>query len=238
MNSNLLVRHCINFPAQYISFLNFIHPHFEIVSDIDLYDNPMPNGIIYTGQWTDDIKDKLNKITPNWIIVNAHHFDLDLSTNEGLVKNILPIHYVQIKNKAVKDSSTPVYNIMEYWSLLDKVKLCLIDNSSLQCDKFSEHSAYALYTAILGTPDVLNSVYFNMVDSRNVQRIASSILSFLIKVQSQQVNVSSVYYARLIAQSYRRYGKYIKQGISNFVKSKSVLEVSLYQLLAFLNKAR
>ncbi len=145
---------------------------------------------------------------------------------------------MQIKNKAVKDSSMPVYNTMEYWLLLDKVKLCLIDNSPLQCDKFSEHSAYTLYTAILGTPDVLNSVYFNMVDSRNVQRIASSILSFLIKVQSQQVNVSSVYYARLIAQSYRRYGKYIKQGISNFVKSKSVLEVSLYQLLAFLNKAR
>ncbi len=238
MNSNLLIRHCINFPAQYISFLNFIHPHFEIVNDIDLYDNPIPNGIIYTGQWADDIKNKLNKITPNWIIVNAHHFDLDLSTNEGLVKNILPIHYVQIKNKAVKDSSMPVYNTMEYWLLLDKVKLCLIDNSPLQCDKFSEHSAYTLYTAILGTPDVLNSVYFNMVDSRNVQRIASSILSFLIKVQSQQVNVSSVYYARLIAQSYRRYGKYIKQGISNFVKSKSVLEVSLYQLLAFLNKAR
>lgn len=238
MNSNLLVRHCINFPIQYIGFLNFIHPHFEIVDSIDLYDNPMPNGIIYTGQWTDDIKDRLNRITSNWIIVNAHHFDLDLSTNEGLVKNILPIHYVQIKNRAVKESSTPVYNTMEYWSLLDKVKLCLIDNSQLQCDKFSEYSVYSLYTAILGTPDVLNSVYFNIVDSNNVQRIASSILSFLIKVQSQQVNVSSVYYARLIAQSYRRYGKYIKQGVSNFVKSKSTLEVSLYQLLAFLNKAR
>ena len=238
MNDRLLIKQRINFPLQYINFLNFIHPHFEIVENLDDYSNPLSSGVIYIGPWADNIQDRLDSITKNWIIVNAHHFDLDLSTPEGLVKNLLPIHYASIKKKAIKESSQPVYNNMDYYSLLEKVKLCLINNSQLQDDKFSEYSVYPLFAAILGTQDVLNSVYFSMVNSKNVHRIASSVLSFLNKVQQQKVNVSSVSYSRLISQSYVRYGKHIKKAILQFVSSKANLEISLYQLLSFLNKAR
>lgn len=235
MNDKLLLKRKINFPNQHIGFLNFIHPNFEFVNDLSTYDNPNPIGLIYTGEYSENIESKLSSITDNWIIVNSHHFDDDLSTNEGLFKALLPIHYVKYKKngKNVK----PIYNEIDYASLLEKIKLCLLDNCSITLDSETDNSVYSLFVSILSTPDVLNRVYFNTVNKNNVNMVASSILSFLNKVQSQQINSSmSVHYVRLISQSYKRYGKKIKKGILDFVKSNSNLEISLYRLLSFLNK--
>lgn len=235
MNNNLLLRKRINFPKQNIEFLHFIHPRFEIVEDIDSYDNPFTNGIIYTGIYGNDLIGKLNSITNKWIIINAHHFDLDLSTNDGLVKNLLPLHYIKLKNS--KDACSFVYNI-SYEALLDKIKISLINNSQLQVDESSDQSVYNLFVSILSTPDVLNNVYFNTVNKNNVSLIISSILTFLNRVQSQNIKGASVNYARLISQSNKRYGKKIKQAISRFVRSKSNKEIALYNLLTDLNTVR
>ena len=238
MNDRLLIKHIVNIPQQYIGFLNFLHPNFEIINDLEYYDNPNPIGIIYTGLLNDNIIKKLNSITNNWIIVNSNRYDDDLTTNEGLLKALLPIYYARINN-SIKKGEDPVYKNIEYSQLLEKIKICLIDNSTLQYDNLTfQQSVYNLFTAILCTPGVLNSVYFNTVNSSNIKTITSSILSFLNKVHSQQVNNVKVNYARLISQSYRRYGKYIKQGIIRFVKSKSNPEIALYQLLTFLNRSK
>lgn len=241
MNSKLLLRHRVNIPNQYIGFLQFLHPNFELVDGKEVkwsaYDNPNPVGIIYADELQSDTIEQLDRLTKNWIIVNSHHFDDDISSNEGLFKTILPISYAQIKKNLKKDM-IPVYNTMDYGTLIEKIKVCLIDNSQLQSDSVTKQSVYNLFAAILGTPDVLNTIYFNMVNSSNVSRIASSILTFLNKVQSQKIANEPVYYARLISQSNKRYGKFIKQGIHNFVKSNANLEIALYQLLSFLNKAR
>ena len=118
MNNRLLLQKKINFNKDYIGFLNFIHPNFEIVDDLNKEYNPYSLGIIYTGQFESDTVDTLKSITPNWIIVNAHHFDIDLTTNEGLIKNLLPIHYIQMKNSKTDELS--VYNNMSYDALLEK----------------------------------------------------------------------------------------------------------------------
>lgn len=235
MNNNLLLRKRINFPKQNLEFLHFIHPQFEIVDDIDSYDNPFTSGIIYTGVYSDNLISKLNSITNKWIVVNAHHFDLDLSTNDGLIKNLLPLHYIKLKNS--KDTDSFVYNI-SYEALLDKIKISLINNSQLQVDESSDQSVYNLFVSILSTPDVLNNVYFNTVNKNNVSLIISSILTFLNRVQSQNIRGASVNYARLISQSNKRYGKKIKQAVSRFVKSKSNKEIALYNLLTDLNMVR
>ena len=127
---------------------------------------------------------------------------------------------------------------MNYESLLEKIKLSLIANIPLSCDAEEESSVYSLYQSILGTPDVLNSIFFNLVNKQNVSMITSSVLTFLNKVQSQNIRGASVYYARLITQSNLRYGKRIKSAISRFVKSKSNKEISLYHLLSELNRSR
>ena len=241
MNSKLLLRHRVNIQNQYIGFLQFLHPNFELVDGINVkwseYDNPNPVGIIYADELHSDTVEQLDSLTSNWIIVNGHHFDDDISSNEGLYKAILPISYAQIK-KSLKKGDIPVYNTMDYGTLIEKIKVCLIDHSQMQSDSVTNQSVYNLFAAILGTPDVLNTIYFNMVDSSNVSRVASSILTFLNKVQLQKISNESVYYARLISQSNKRYGKFIKQGIYKFVKSNANLEIALHQLLLFLNRAR
>jgi len=236
MNNMLLVGKKVNFPRDYIGFINFLHPDFEIVEDISCGYNPCSRGIIYVGQYETNTVLLLNSTKKKWIIVNAHHYDLDLSTNEGLIKCLLPIHYVQMKNS--KNVNFSVYNNMSYESLLEKIKLSLIANIPLSCDAEEESSVYNLYQSILGTPDVLNSIFFNLVNKQNVSMITSSVLTFLNKVQSQNIRGASVYYARLITQSNLRYGKRIKSAISRFVKSKSNKEISLYHLLSELNRSR
>jgi len=236
MNNNLLLRKRINFPKQYIEFLHFIHPQFEIVEDIDSYDNGISNGIIYTGNYSNDLIDKLNRFTDNWIIVNAHHFDEDLTTNDGLVKNLLPLHYIRAKN--LNKEGFSIYNNISYDLLLEKVKNCLISNTQLILDDSSDVSVYSLFSSILGTQDILNNEFFNLVNKDNVSLVTSSVLTFLNKVQTQNIRGSSAHYANLIIQSNRRYGKRIKQAISKFIKSKSNKEVSLYNLLTDLNRVK
>ena len=100
-----------------------------------------------------------------------------------------------------------------------------------------DQSVYLLYNSILGTRDVLNNVFFTTVNKSNALSISSSILTFLIKVQTNNVRGASPHYANLIMQSNKRYGKKIKQAICRFVKSRLNREAALYNLLTDLNKA-
>lgn len=237
MNNNLLLQKSINFPKQYINFLNFIHPHFEVIDNVDNYDNPKPYGIIYTGTYTDDIKDQLNKITKNWIIVNSCNYNVDLTTNDGLIKNLLPLLYVQLKSLD-KNFTDKLYSIA-YESLLEKIKYLLIYNANKLNFETNDKSVYTLFNAIIATPDILNNVYFNTVNKYNVSQVASSVLTFLSKVQQNNIKGTSVHYARLITQSNKRYSKKIKSAIARYIKSNiSNKELALYQLLVDLNKAR
>ena len=241
MNDQLLVRRIVNISNQYIHFLHYIHPHFDFVSDLDEYDKPFTDGVIYIGKCSDNTKHKLSNITPNWIIVNQSNFDVDLTTNEGLIKNLLPLHYIKIKNDKTRLKSDPfsVYNNMSYSNLLEKIKLCLIDNSPLVGEDDSEQSFYDLYKVIVGTPTQLDQVFFSTITRQNVSIATSCILKFLTRVQVLDLSgIKSIWYARLIEQSNRRYGNRIKQAIVQFVKSKANKEVSLYNLLTTLNKAR
>jgi hypothetical protein len=234
MNDKLLLQKRINFNKDYIEFLYFIHPDFIIVDDLDGEFDNKSNGIIYNGQYENDTLDRLKSFTQNWIIVNMHHFDLDLSTNEGLIKYLLPIQYIKIKNS--KSDSISVYNSVSYDCLLDKIKLSLISNTPISIDDENTQSSYLLFQAILCTPDKLNEVFFNLVNSKNISYITSSVLTFLNKVQSQNIKRdTNVYYARLITQSNERYGKRIKQAISHFIKSKANKEIALYHLVTELN---
>lgn len=235
MSNMLLLQKKVNLSKEHIYFLNFIHPNFEIIDDICNY-NPNSAGIIYIGQYENHIDSTLSNVTCNWIIVNAHHFDLDLTTNEGLIKNILPIHYSRLKSS--KTNELVVYNNMSYDTLLEKIKVCLITGTQLSYYEEEVQSAYSLYQAILSTSDILDYVYFNTVNKNNVQFITSSLLTFLNKVQSNNVRGASQYYSQLISQSNRRYGKKIKSAICSFIKSKASKEIALHQLVTNLNRFR
>lgn len=237
MNDNLFLNKKINFSLQYVNFLQYMHPHFEIIDDLSNYDNPCSNGIIYIGQWEDLIENRLNSITNKWIIVNQIRFDVDLSTNENLLKNVLPLHYVKIKNDKDPDK-LQLLRSMNYSTLLDKIKISLIDNSQIQLESDNNQSIYSLFCALLGTPDILAYEFFNLVNKDNIAQITSSVLTFLNKVQSQNIKGASNNYARLIVQSNKRYGKHIKKCICSYVKSKADKILSLYNLLISINKAR
>lgn len=244
MNDRLLLRKRVNISSEYIYFLSFIHPHYDIIlndgvhiPDLDSYDNINPLGIIYAGQYSDDIISKLDKITHNWIIVNQHTYDIDISTNEGLIKNLLPIHYAKVKSSKDKELVN-VYNNMSYESLMEKVKLSLIANSPLEIDDSNDCSTFKLYESLLLSQSVFSYEYFNTVNKSNVGRVTSGIFTFLNKVQINNSKSSSVYYSRLINQSNHKYGKKIKSAISKFVKSPvSNKELSLYNLLTYINRA-
>lgn len=242
MNDKLLIGHTVKLPSnEHIGLLEFIHPTFKCVDQhtLDAYDNPKTDGLVFIGKPTNDNVEKLNRITPNWIIVNNNEFDVDLTNNESLIKNLLPLQYIRIKN-STKVGDTPVYNMLSYDKLTDQIKVCLVDSdANITCDTtLNDQSVLYLFESILSTPKVLTTQYFTTVNHHNINSIASSVLTFLCKVQSQTMSNTSVMYSRLIMQSYRRYGKRIKQGIANYVKSKSCKELALYNLLIYLNKAR
>lgn len=238
MNSKLLLNHIVNIPSQQISFLKYIHPHFDIVDNLATYGNPRPEGIIYTGSISENTKAKLQALTRQWIIVNNKEFDLDLTTNEGLLKNLLPLYYIKLQKQRKKED-TAIYNTISYENLLEQIKLCLIDSTyQIETVNSTETSVYILFAAILSTPANLDQVYFSIVNATNVSVITSSILSFLVKVQSQSIAGASANYSRLIIQSYKRYGKHIKPAITKFISSKANKEIALYNLLTYLNKAR
>lgn len=235
MNDKLLLRQKVNILTPHVEFLQFIHPHFKCVDKIDEFDDIYTDGIIYKGVLHDDTVSRIEQYTRNWIIVNNHRFDIDLSTNENLIKYLLPINYIQIKKN---NDLLSECNKIKYESLLEKIKLCLIDNRPLSFNDDNDNSIYCLFQSILMTPQKLAEYYFNIVDRNNISVITSSILTFLTKVQTQNTSGSSIYYARLINQSYKRYGKYIKSGIYMFVRSKANKEIALYNLLSYLNRAR
>ena len=237
MNDKLLIRHFVNISQQHIGFLSYIHPNFDLVEDINSYDNPCPIGIIYIGQLVDDLTSKLDRITKNWIVVNNHKYDDDLTTNDGLLKALLPVYYASSMSN-IKKGEAPAYKTMDYNSIIEKIKICLIDGSKLKKEDCEDQSVYNLFASILCSYDVLNHVYFNMVTPNNIRFITSSVLSFLNKVQNQQISHLNPHYARLLLQSYRRYGKYIKQAVANFVKSDVRPEIALHKLLTFLNRAK
>jgi hypothetical protein len=234
MNEKLLLQKKINFPMQYINFLKFIHPYFSIISSFEEYDYGSSNGIIYIGKLTSTTVDELNSITNKWIIVNEKEFDYDLTTNDGLIKNLLPIYYSKLKQS--KESFSTIYSI-SYEALIEKIKICLINNTELTFDDVLDQSVFNLFVAILGTRDVLNFEFFNLVNDKNILLITSSVLTFLNKVQTQNINGASIHYSRLIIQSYKRYGKRIKQAVYKFVKSKANRQIALYHLLIDLNRA-
>lgn len=237
MCSRLFVGHVVNIKNTYVNFLQYIHPHFEIVSNLDGYDRPDSNGIIYTGNYNDGIKEYLSRITPSWIIVNAHHYDIDLTTNEGLYKSTLPLHFFHDTKKSKKEE-VPAYKKVVYDELIDYIKLSLICNTPLNIDDTTSRSLYSLFVAILGVPDMLSLTYFKMLDDVSINVIISSVLTFLTRVNEQQYLGVSTAYARLISQSHQRYGKRIKGGILRYIKSKAKPEISLYQLLLYLNGAK
>ena len=226
MNEKLLLQKKINFPMQYINFLKFIHPYFSIISSFEEYDYGSSNGIIYIGKLSSTTVDELNSITNKWIIVNEKEFDYDLTTNDGLIKNLLPIYYSKLKQS--KESFSTIY---------EKIKICLINNTELTFDDVLDQSVFNLFVAILGTRDVLNFEFFNLVNDKNILLITSSVLTFLNKVQTQNIKSASIHYSRLIIQSYKRYGKRIKQAVYKFVKSKANRQIALYHLLIDLNRA-
>lgn len=233
MNDQLLLRRKVNIPSQYVTFLSFIHPDFDVVKDLDDYDNLYANGIIYTGPYSEKIVESLGDLNRNWIVVNEHHFDVDLSTNEGLIKNILPILYIKLNKKR----ETP-YNEVSYAQLIEKIKISLIDNNPVVFEDIVDSSSYELYLSILGTDIQFNQTFFSIVNKNNVSLITSKILTFLSKVQTMNIGNASPIYARLITQSNRKYGKHIKQAIAQFVKSKSNKIVALHRMLVFLNQSR
>ena len=237
MCSRLFIGHVVNIKSMYVNFLQYIHPHSEILSSLSGYDRPDSNGIIYTGNYSDDIKEQLSRITSDWIIVNAHHYDIDLTTNEGLYKNTLPLHFLQ-DTKKIKKEEVPAYKRVDYETLIDYIKLSLVCNTSLNIDDTANNSLYRLFVAILGVPDMLSITYFKILSGVNINVITSSVLTFLTRVNEQQYLGVSTSYARLISQSHQRYGKRIKSGILNYIKSKAKPEISLYQLLLYLNGAK
>lgn len=236
MNDKLLLHKKVNIQKQYIGFLKFLHPNFDYVEDLYNYYNPSVHGIIYIGKFSDQNLQKLKDITNSWIIINDKTFDVDLTTNENLVKYLLPLDYIRINKTKEKDSH--IYNSISYSELLDKIKICLLNNSLLCIEQEFDQSVFNLFAAILGTQDVLNYEFFNLVNKHNVSLITSSLLTFLNKVQFNNIKEASVYYARLITQSNKRYGKKIKNAILNFVRSKSNKEIALYKLLTDLNRSK
>lgn len=239
MTSKLLINRRVNIGKDYIRFLNFLHPHYTIIDDLKNEINPDADGIIFIGQYDDNTLDTIKKFNLDWIIVNPHHFDVDLTTNENLIKNLLPLHYAKIKTAKDKEDFLFACNAITYDVLLEKIKMYLIGNIplSLGADK-EQLSAYNLYQAILSTPDNLNRIFFNLVTKNNVSYITSSLLTFLCKVQSQNTRGASIYYSRLIMMSNQRYGKRIKSAVYKFVNSSANKEIALYQLVMDLNGAR
>ena len=201
-------------------FLQFFYPHFSIVPDLNRENVDYTQGVIYTGLVSESNIKKLEYMSNGNYIIIADLCDVKLETQSDFIKVFFPV----LADKADK------YLNYDMDDLLPLIKVYSIIQKRIPLLKEEELTVYSLFDS-LTHPIRIDEVYFNLLKERDVKYIASSILSFLIKVQEEDYNTSSGKYQQLINLAHLKFGAKIKGAIKQYIASDQIPEIALWELL-------
>ena len=201
------------------SFLQFFYPHFSIVSDLNR-EMDYTQGVIYTGLVSESTIKKLDLISNGNYIIIADLCDIKLETQTDFIKVFFPV----LEKKADK------YTNYDLDDLLPLIKVYTILQKRIPILKEDVLTVYSLYNAMVHSLN-MDEVYFSLLKERDVKYIASSILSFLIKVQEEDYSTQSSSYKKLINAAHLKFGTKIRTAIRQYISSDQIPEIALWELL-------
>ena len=201
------------------SFLQFFYPHFSIVSDLNK-DIDYTQGVIYTGLVSDSTIRKLDTISRGNYIVIADLCDVKIEN---------PSDYIRVFFPALSDKADKYINY-DLDDLLPLIKTHYILQKKIPLLKEEELTVYALYDSMTH-PSKIDEVYFSLLKEKDIKYIASSLFSFLIKVQEENYNASSPKYKKLINLAHLKFGSRIKGAVKQYIASDQLPEIALWELL-------
>ena len=200
--------------------LQFFYPRFTVVSDLS---QPIDysKGVIYTGQLLGSVQQKLTWITRGLFIIVSPYGDIKLETPQDYIKAFMP-KFENISDKYLDypiDEFIPL--LKQYWILQRRILYY----------KESNQGVYALYRAMSSSKYEMYTAYFSLLKDMPINHIASSVLTFLQRVQTQNYDGASSGYKLSINKAYLKFGKKIRQAVLQYVKSNQSPEVALLFLL-------
>lgn len=204
--------------------LQFFYPRFSVVSDLN---QPIDysKGVIYTGIVSGSTQQRLTWLTRGMFIIVSQYGDVILETPKDFINTFMPY----LSDKADKyldypmDEFIPV--LKQHWIL----------NRRIVYYKEVNQGVYALFRAMSSSKNDLYSAYFSLLETMPSYKIASSVLTFLQRVYTQNYDGAGSEYKLSINKAYLKFGKNIKQAILQYVKSNQSPEVALFFLLDSLN---
>lgn len=210
---------CISHP----SFLQFLYPHFQFITD---FKQPIDysQGVIYKGLISDTILKRLDMFTGGKYILLTDIGEITLYTPSDYIKVLFP----PLADKAEQYNS---YDLEEFMPILKQYYILQKKPPLL---KREESGIYSLFKALVSSKEDTRREYFTLLEITPVKVIASSLLSFLIKVKEQNYSGSSSY-KKLVNTAYLKFGNKIKPAIQQYIESRQSPEVSLWFLIESLS---
>ena len=210
-------------------FLQFFYPNYPIVNKIDDTID-FSNGVIYTGMVTEKILTRLHVLTNNKVIIVSPYGEVNLNTPEEIAKS----YYPDLTERALKKYKD--YDIDEF---IEHFKRDYLLGRKVTAPKPIASEMYNLFKATILSTDTLLKTYFSVISKVNINIVASSIFTFLLRVLTKDVENRRTYsYKELIITANKMYGDRIKVEIDKYLKSKQSREVALLFLLLSLNEVR
>ena len=205
-------------------FLLFLYPNFHFVSDLR---QPLDysQGVLFKGTITDSIVNKLNIITSGRYILLSEFADVTLQK---------PSDYITVFFPSLSDKATQ-YDTYDLEVFLPLFKQYIILQKKPPVLKEEESSTFQLFKSLLGSKIDLQKEYFTLLETQSPKVIASSVLTFLIKVKEQNLSNCTPTYKKLLNSAYLKFGSKIKPAVRQYIDSDQKPEISLWVLLETLN---
>lgn len=207
-------------------FLQFFHPTFSIVRDLE---QPIDytQGVIYTGTITERIITSLRLMTQNKFILVSSYGDINLTTPE----EILQAFYPDAKNinKFKKyDLETFIPQFKRDWIIGRPVSVSRMEDT---CPNI-----YGLYKSILSNKQEIIYEYFSAIERYKLNVVAACLFTYISRVQTMNIAGCKPAYISLIGQANTRFGRKIKPAIQEYIQAEQRPDVALLNLLLSLNE--
>ena len=200
--------------------LLFFYPSYTLVSDINSCID-YSKGVVYTGNVNDNILKRLELLTMGNYILLSEFPEISLQKPSDFISTFFP----HIKQK--KDAYD-VYSMDEFIPLLKKY---FILKKTPPLPESEDISIFQLYKSMLSSKTVFEKEYISLLDKMSANVISSSLLTFLLKVETQNYTNCSPSYKKLINSAYLKFGNKITSCVREFLESSQKTEISTFMLI-------
>lgn len=202
------------------SILQFFYPQFAITSSLE-EEVEFSKGVIYTGLVTAKVMQKLELLTKGKFIIVSNFPDIALLEPGDFIKVCFPA----LEEKADR------FNLYSMEQFLPILKNSYILNKAPVFPKDDSKGIYSLYQALVMAKTKAYETYFKLLEDIPAKVIASSLLTFFIKIRDEAYANKSETYKKLINSANLKFSDRIKPAVKKFSESPKSIELALWDLI-------